>query len=138
MFSIGDLSRRTGVKVPTIRYYEQMGLVAAPERSEGNQRRYSRQELERLAFIRHARDLGFAVEDIRSLIELSGHPEQLCGHADRIAEEQLISVREKIAQLKRLETELERIATCCDGKTVGDCYVIRALSDHALCADEHG
>ena len=65
MFSIGDLSRRTGVKVPTIRYYEQMGLVAAPERSEGNQRRYSRHELERLAFIRHARDLGFAVEDIR-------------------------------------------------------------------------
>ena len=58
MFSIGDLSRRTGVKVPTIRYYEQMGLVAAPERSEGNQRRYSRQELERLAFIRHARDGG--------------------------------------------------------------------------------
>ncbi|PZV39239.1 MerR family transcriptional regulator [Mesorhizobium kowhaii] len=138
MFSIGDLSRRTGVKVPTIRYYEQMGLVAAPERSEGNQRRYGRQELERLAFIRHARDLGFAVEDIRSLIELSGHPEQPCCHADRIAEEQLISVREKIAQLKRLEAELERIASCCDGKTVGDCYVIRALSDHALCADEHG
>jgi DNA-binding transcriptional MerR regulator len=114
-----------------------MGLVAAPERSEGNQRRYSRQELERLAFIRHARDLGFAVEDIRALIDLSGHPEQPCGHADKIAQEQLISVREKIAQLKRLETELERIASCCDGKTVGDCYVIRALSDHALCADEH-
>jgi DNA-binding transcriptional MerR regulator len=93
--------------------------------------------LERLSFIRHPRDLGFAVEDIRSLIELSGHPEQPCGHADRIAEEQLISVREKIAQLKRLETELERITSCCDGKTVGDCYVIRALSDHALCADEH-
>ncbi|RNJ46883.1 MerR family transcriptional regulator [Mesorhizobium erdmanii] len=137
MFSIGDLSRRTGVKVPTIRYYEQMGLVAAPERSEGNQRRYSRQELERLAFIRHARDLGFAVEDIRALIDLSVHPEQPCSHADQIAQEQLISVREKIAQLKRLETELERIASCCDGKMVGDCYVIRALSDHALCADEH-
>ncbi len=138
MFSIGDLSRRTGVKVPTIRYYEQMGLVAAPERSEGNQRRYSRQELERLAFIRHARDLGFTVEDIRALIELSAHPEQPCGHADSIAQEQLMSVREKIARLKRLETELERIATCCDGRAVGDCYVIRALSDHALCADEHG
>jgi DNA-binding transcriptional MerR regulator len=138
MFSIGDLSRRTGVKVPTIRYYEQMGLVAAPERSEGNQRRYSRRELERLSFIRHARDLGFAVEDIRSLIDLSGHPERPCGHADRIAGEQLRAVREKIAQLKRLETELERIASCCEGKTVGDCYVIRALSDHALCADDHG
>ncbi|HEX2146766.1 MAG TPA: MerR family transcriptional regulator, partial [Pseudorhizobium sp.] len=59
MYSIGDLSRRTGVKVPTIRYYEQMGLITAAHRSEGNQRRYEKTDLERLAFIRHARDLGF-------------------------------------------------------------------------------
>lgn len=137
MYGIGDLSRRTGVKVPTIRYYEQMGLLAAPERSEGNQRRYGKPELERLTFIRHARDLGFGVDDIRELIELSGHPEQPCGHADRIAEEQLNAVREKIARLKRLETELERIAGCCGGERVGDCYVIRALSDHDLCTTEH-
>ena len=137
MFSIGDLSHRTGVKVPTIRYYEQMGLVAAAEHSEGNQRRYGRRELERLAFIRHARDLGFGIDDIRSLIELSGHPEQPCSHADSIAAHQLEAVREKIARLRRLEAELERIAGCCAGGTVGDCYVIRALSDHDLCAGEH-
>ena len=58
MYSIGELSRRTGVKVPTIRYYEQMGLMPEGERTQGNQRRYRRDELERLAFIRHARDLG--------------------------------------------------------------------------------
>lgn len=138
MFSIGDLSRRTGVKVPTIRYYEQMGLVSAPERSEGNQRRYGRPELERLAFIRHARDLGFGVDDIRALIDLSGHPEKPCAHADGIAAHQLGVVREKIDRLKRLESELERIATCCAGNTVGDCYVIRALSNHDLCAGDHG
>jgi len=73
MYSIGDLSRRTGVKIPTIRYYEQMGLLEAPERSEGNQRRFGRKELERLAFIRHARDLGIGIDSIRDLIELSGH-----------------------------------------------------------------
>jgi DNA-binding transcriptional MerR regulator len=136
MFSIGDLSRSTGVKVPTIRYYEQMGLIDAPERSEGNQRRYGRPELERLAFIRHARDLGISIEAIRELIDLSGHADKPCADADRIAKEQLSAIRDKIARLRRLENELERIATC-TGETVGDCYVIRALSDHALCADEH-
>lgn len=137
MFSIGDLSRRTGVKVPTIRYYEQMGLLEAPERSEGNQRRFGKKELERLAFIRHARDLGITIESIRELIDLSGHAEKPCADADRIAREQLRSVRERIVQLRRLEKELERIATCCTGETVGDCYVIRALSDHGMCDGDH-
>lgn len=137
MHTIGDLSRRTGVKVPTIRYYEQMGLIDAPGRSEGNQRRYGRPELERLAFIRHARDLGISIEVIRELIDLSGHADRPCADADRIAKEQLSAVRDRIARLQRREKELERIATCCTGETVGDCYVIRALSDHALCADKH-
>lgn len=137
MHTIGDLSRRTGVKVPTIRYYEQMGLIDAPGRSEGNQRRYGRPELERLAFIRHARDLGISIEAIRELIDLSGHADRPCADADRIAKEQLSAVRDRIARLQRREKELERIATCCTGETVGDCYVIRALSDHALCADKH-
>ena len=136
MHSIGDLSRRTGVKVPTIRYYEQMGLLEAPERSEGNQRRFGKPELERLAFIRHARDLGLTIDSIRQLIDLSGHPDRPCGDTDRIAKEQLGAVRERIVRLRRLEKELERIATCCTGETVGDSYVIRAPSDHALCAGD--
>ena len=60
-----------------------------------------------------------------------------CADADRIAKEQLASVRERIARLRKLERELERIATCCTGETVGDCYVIRALSDHTLCRNDH-
>ncbi len=137
MYSIGDLSRKTGVKIPTIRYYEQMGLIAAPDRTEGNQRRYERRELERLSFIRHARDLGLSIEAIRELVELSQHPEKPCAGADEIAVEHLASVRAKIAQLKKLEHELERIVSHCAGHTVGDCYVIRALSDHGLCDGEH-
>jgi DNA-binding transcriptional MerR regulator len=137
MYSIGHLSRRTGVKVPTVRYYEQMGLLEAPERSGGNQRRFGKKELERLAFIRHARDLGLTIDSIRQLIDLSGHADRPCADADRIAKEQLASVRERIARLQKLEKELERIATCCTGETVGDCYVIRALSDHSLCGHEH-
>lgn len=137
MFSIGDVSRRAGVKVPTIRYYEQMGLIAEPERSEGNQRRYGRAELDRLMFIRHARDLGLGIEAIRELLELSDHPTRPCADADRIAAEQLAGVRAKIERLRKLEAELERIASNCDGGMAGECYVIHALAHHELCADEH-
>ena len=138
MLSIGDLSRRTGVKVPTIRYYEQMGLLAAPDRSEGNQRRYERSDVERLAFIRHARSLGLDIPAIRELIKLSEHPKEPCANADRIAADHLVAVREKIASLKKLEHELERIVSHCDGgHRIEDCYVIRALSDHPLCEAEH-
>ena len=103
MLTIGDLSRRTGVKVPTIRYYEQMGLLAAAERSNGNQRRYGKPERERLSFIKHARDLGLTIDSIRELIDLSSHPDQPCAQADRIAAEQLVAGREKIAKLRRLK-----------------------------------
>jgi DNA-binding transcriptional MerR regulator len=137
MFSIGAMSQHSGVKIPTIRYYEQMGLIGAPERSEGNQRRYAKPELERLMFIKHARDLGLTIDAIRELLELSGHPERPCANADRIAAEHLSAVREKIAKLRKLEAELQRIATHCEGSVVKDCYVIRALARHELCADEH-
>jgi DNA-binding transcriptional MerR regulator len=137
MLTIGDLARKTGVKIPTIRYYEQMGLVAARERSEGNQRRYGSEERERLAFIKHARDLGISIEAIRELLELSAHPDVPCARADKIAAEQLKSVRDKIAKLRKLENELERISTQCCGSTVSDCYVIQSLANHDMCHDEH-
>ncbi len=137
MLTIGDLSRSTGVKIPTIRYYEQMGLLSHAERSEGNQRRYSSREQERLSFIRHARDLGLTIDAIRELIDLSEHPDHPCADADKIAETQLAEVRRKIARLRKLETELERITSHCHGNQVRDCYVIRALANHDLCAADH-
>ena len=137
MFSIGEISRRSGVKVPTIRYYEQQGLIEAPDRSDGNQRRYEPAELQRLLFIRHARDLGMTIETIRELLELSGQPDRPCDRADIIAAENLRVVREKIARLRRLETELARISSQCSGSSVRDCYVIQALGSHDMCADEH-
>lgn len=137
MFGIGEISKRAGVKIPTIRYYEQMGLMPAPERSDGNQRRYSRQQLERLSFIRHARDLGFSIEAIRDLIGLSGQPDQPCTTADQIANEHLQEVRRKITQLKKLESELERIVSNCEAHTVEQCYVLRSLADHTLCDYDH-
>ena len=105
MFSIGDLSKRTKVKVPTIRYYEEVGLLPTPERTEGNQRRYSAAGLERLSFIKHARDLGFSIEAISSLIELQEHPDQSCQVATDIAVAQLSDVRAKIKKLRLIWPE---------------------------------
>ncbi len=138
MFSIGELSKRTKVKVPTIRYYEEMGLLAAPERTAGNQRRYTNEGLERLSFIRHARDLGFSIEAISSLIELQNHPDRSCEAATKIAEGQLSEVRAKIRRLKALERELKRIARGCDGRGIAeDCYVLASLADHGLFGRDH-
>ena len=136
MFSIGELSRRTGVKIPTIRYYEQMKLIDAPERSRGNQRRYTKDGLNRLSFIRHSRDLGFSIDDIRGLLELSQHPDKPCGDAHGIAVEHLLNVQERIAKLRRLERELKRISQC-DADSVSDCAVIETLADHNRCETEH-
>lgn len=138
MFSIGELSKRTKVKVPTIRYYEEMGLLAEAERTEGNQRRYDTAGLERLSFIRHARDLGFSIEAILSLIELQNHPDRSCEAATSITTSQLVDVRAKIKRLKALERELIRISKGCDGHGVSeDCYVLASLADHRLCDQEH-
>lgn len=136
MLSIGQLSKRTGVKIPTIRYYEQMGLIAAPERSEGNQRRYTKEGLSRLSFIRHSRDLGFSIEDIRGLLELSQHPEKPCHDAHSIAVQHLEDVQGRIAKLRRLERELKRISKC-EAGNIADCAVIETLADHGLCETEH-
>ena len=137
MLTIGKLGEAAGVKVPTIRYYEQIGLLPEPERSAGNQRLYGAKALYRLAFIRHARDLGFPLEAIRDLLSLSDKPDQSCAAADIIAKEQLEAVKARIARLTALKAELERMITQCAQGTIEDCRVIEVLSDHALCAGDH-
>lgn len=137
MLPIGKLSEATGVKVPTIRYYEQIGLLPEPERSAGNQRLYSRQTQDRLAFIRHSRDLGFPLEAIRELLSLSDEPERPCEAADAIAKRQLRAVNARIFRLKALREELERMVEQCACGTIADCRVIEVLGDHHLCAHDH-
>ncbi|MCA8869827.1 MAG: helix-turn-helix domain-containing protein [Rhodobacteraceae bacterium] len=137
MFSIGEMARRTGVRIPTIRYYEGMGLISPPERSSGNQRRYDWAALARLSFIRHARDLGLSIQAIRDLAELSSHPERSCAEAHAIAAAHHADIKRRIASLRRLERELARIRDMDDDGHVGECRVIEALSDHKLCIGGH-
>ncbi|MEY8803315.1 helix-turn-helix domain-containing protein [Leisingera sp. XS_AS12] len=138
MFSIGQLSKATGVKVPTIRYYEEIGLLPQPGRNAGNQRRYGQDGMDALGFIKHARDLGFSLEDIKALMGLDGQLGEDCAEADRIARSQLANVRDRIRKLEQLATELERISHLCDGGNGGCCKVLTALGDHSQCTTEHG
>ena len=127
--TIGELSKATSTNISTIRYYEQLGLLTHAERSQGNQRRYSQSEQERLAFIRHARDLGLTIEAIRDLIELSERTDLPGTDASRIASEQLATVRGKIERLTKLEKELARISLA-DENSDAATGVIRALAEH--------
>lgn len=137
MLTIGKLGQAAGVKVPTIRYYEQIGLLPEADRSTGNQRLYAKATLDRLSFIRHARELGFPLEAIRDLFSLSDRPDQPCAAVDDIARTQLVATRARIARLKALEAELERMLEQCSRGTVETCRVIEVLGDHAHCAHDH-
>ena len=135
--TIGELAARTGCKVQTIRYYEQIGLMPEPARTEGNQRRYGSQHLERLAFIRHGRQLGFPLEAIRELLSLADKPDRSCSAADQIARRQLELVESRIARLEALKAELKRMIVQCRHGRVATCRVIEVLTDHAKCLTDH-
>lgn len=133
MFSIGKLSAAAGVKAPNIRYYEQIGLLRDAERNAGNQRLYDRIDVDRLAFILHARELGFPLEAIHELLSFSDPPDQPCCTTDEIASAQLVEVEQRLARLRALKIELERMIEQCRGGRIADCRVIKAIGDHARC-----
>ena len=131
---IGEAARQSGVKVPTIRYYEQIGLLPAPVRSEGNRRHYDEADLRRLAFIRHARALGFEIDAIRTLLTLQDNPSQPCATADVIARARLAEVDQRLTSLVALKAELELMVEGCSHGHVAECRVIEVLADHGKCA----
>jgi len=137
MLAIGTLSRKTGTKVQTIRYYEQIGLMNEAGRTAGGQRRYFEKDLDRLAFIRHSRQLGFSLESIRELLDLSDHPAQSCADADSIARRQLKQVDQRIKRLQALKKELKRMVVECEGDSVAECKVLEVLRDHSACLTDH-
>ncbi|HVY51758.1 MAG TPA: helix-turn-helix domain-containing protein [Devosia sp.] len=136
-FSIGELAAETGVKVPTIRYYEGIGLIDAPPRTSGNQRRYDRTARDRLKFIAHARAMGFPMDSLRSMLRIAGHKEAPCADLDRLVRERLDEVDERIARLTALRGELSAMLESRHHGTVGECRVVEVLSDHECCSTEH-
>ncbi len=135
--SMGETAALTGITPESIRHYEKIGLIPAPTRTDGGRRTYSAALVDRLRFIRHARLLGFSLDDIRALLDLSDDPSHDCSAADSIARQHLGQVSAKRKALEALESALtDMIDNHCHG-TVSQCRVIETLADHDLCADDH-
>ena len=124
---IGELARATGTKVETIRFYEKIGLLAEPSRTEGNYRAYGPAHLGRLSFIRRSRDLGFSLDQVRALLSLSDDRNQPCDAIDLIAREHLRAVDAKIADLMALKQELQSIVGQSHSGSVSTCRIVEAL-----------
>lgn len=136
--TIGALSAQTGVKIPTIRYYESIGLLHPAPRTDSNRRTYDEAAVRRLRFIRHARELGFEVEAIRQLLMLADNPRQPCEEADALALAHLADIESKILRLEALRAEVRHMVEQCAQGEVRTCHVIEVLADHAHCLhDRH-
>jgi DNA-binding transcriptional MerR regulator len=129
--TIGRLAQATGCKIPTIRYYETIGLLPEPSRSTGNTRLYGASHLARLGFIQHCRELGFPQAAIRELLELSDHPDRSCEAVTDIARAHLTDVNRRIARLIALKSELEGMIENCRGGRIEECRIVEALADYS-------
>lgn len=123
----GELAKRSGCHLETVRYYEKIGLLHPPARSAGGHRLYRIDDQRRLRFILRGRELGFSIEELRSFLSLVDSKAYTCGEIHELTVSHLADVRRKIADLKRLERTLDRIARECSGGAVPDCPVIDAL-----------
>lgn len=125
---IGTLAARTGVHIETIRYYERVGLLPAPARTRGQHRAYDDAHVRRLAFIRHGRELGFSLDDIRTLLALAERGKAACGATRDMALRHLADIQGKIASLKKLEGALKEMTRACKPGTQRSCPIIDAMS----------
>jgi len=125
---IGELAQATGVDVETIRYYEKAGLLPAPVREANGYRAFSRQHLERLAFIRHCRALDIPLEAVGRLLDHVAHPEAECGDINLLIDEQLARVRARLQSMQALEKQLAALRSRC-GEThaARDCGILNEL-----------
>lgn len=128
MMTRSELADRTGCHLETIRYYEQTGLLPNPPRSPGGHRQYAEVHVRRLQFILRGRELGFAIDELRTLLNLVDRRRVTCGQVRSTALAHLAAVREKIADLRRMERALAATAARCRGGNVPDCPIIETLS----------
>lgn len=125
---IGELARRTGCKIVTIRYYEKQGLLEAPERSDSNYRLYSGADVERLRFIRHCRALGMSLEEVRQLLALQAQPEGDCSAVDQLLDAHLKTLDEHISSLLHLKEHLVALKGACSGGQNAHCGILQRIT----------
>ena len=124
---IGELSRRSGVNIETIRYYERIKMLPKPPRTASGRRSYGAMDVRILAFIRRARELGFSLNEIRALIRLGGPEKATCREVRAIAAHHLGDIRTKLGDLKKLERLLAKTVAQCSGTTAPHCPVLDIL-----------
>lgn len=126
--NIGQLASAAETPAATIRYYEKIGLLSSPVRSAGNYRRYGDGDVARLTFVRRARELGFTIEQVRNLLDLSGQREMDCDTVMQLTRQHLAEIEQKIADLAVLKQHLTGLLSSCPGGKVADCGIIDALT----------
>jgi MerR family mercuric resistance operon transcriptional regulator len=126
--AIGELSRGSGCNIETIRYYERIGLLPTPLRSAARYRLYRDADVERLIFVRRARELGFTLDEVRVLLGFAGGGLAVCAEVRDLAAGHLAEVRAKIADLRAMESALATAIRECDTGTLRRCALIEALS----------
>ena len=129
VLSIGKLSQQSGVNIETIRYYEKIGVMPAPGRSAGGFRIYEPDHLKRLSFVRRGRQLGFSLDEIRSLLRLVDGHGHTCAEVHALMLSHLAEIRRKIRDLRRLQRAMAEMAARCSGESVPECPIVDALFD---------
>jgi MerR family transcriptional regulator, mercuric resistance operon regulatory protein len=124
---IGEAAAASGCHLETIRYYERIGLLPKAARRTNGYRDYGTQEVNRLHFIARGRELGFSLEEVRTLLRLAERTDMSCDDVDRLARQQLAAVRSRIRELQRIARELERTIDSCVGQSCGNCAILGAL-----------
>ncbi|HEL3255581.1 TPA: helix-turn-helix domain-containing protein [Stenotrophomonas maltophilia] len=128
---ISEAADASGCHLETIRYYERIGLLPRPSRSGNGYRVYGSADVERLRFIARGRDLGFSLEEVRSLLQLADDEDLSCADVDRLARSHLADVRARVADLQRMASELERVIASCHGGQRAECTILSTLRQPA-------
>ncbi|WP_417417182.1 MerR family transcriptional regulator [Hoeflea sp.] len=126
-YAIGALSRETTVNIETIRYYERIGIMPKPDRTDGGNRQYNHDQLKRLFFIKRCRELGFSIEEIRALLQMVDRADFTCGEVHSMTVDHLATVKKKLSDLRRLEKSLRSMAAECGKGDVPACPIIDTL-----------
>ncbi|WP_228754912.1 MerR family transcriptional regulator [Pseudomonas aeruginosa] len=124
---ISEAAAASGCHLETIRYYERVGLMPRPTRTGSGYRAYAPHDVERLRFISRGRELGFSLEEIRSLLRLNDDPKLSCGDVDVLARAHLADIHQRIEELQRMAAELERVIVQCAGGERGTCTILGEL-----------
>jgi MerR family transcriptional regulator, mercuric resistance operon regulatory protein len=125
--TIGKLSKKTGVNIETVRYYEKIELIPKPYRSEGGNRLYNMDQVKRLAFIKRCRELGFPLDTIRGFLKLVDEKNFTCAEIADISQHHLEDIRAKIKDLKKIESHMKDMLTQCNKNNMPDCAFIDIL-----------